>query len=392
MKKIILILLFLLVACSSNKTNDINNTQLEKVGTKFVYENGKCLRDNLLVEYKTFNRNDNIVITDEDEEFYYINDNNLVLSIRKKFVRTENEEPFKQYNGYTKSGTHLFSDVELEDAVRTFSLNDEIEVIDSFADVLYVKYENEYGYMSSGSVSSSKIQEYVAPVAPVPSDSGSSKSKDDDGPSSSPAPSPAPEPSGPAETSGESDISIDDLAYTHHNNRVIPLTSGNIDAIVLADNTISYITKLSRNDVVFVIGEANDYYEILINGYKARIQTKYVRLDSEKAYESFDAYSESGTVLYEDFDCNKRITSLGINENIKIIDEVDGMYVVKLEDGTEAYTLKTNVSKEKIYIAPKVEVPSVDDSSGGKSDDDDGPSPAPAPSPAPEPEWTDEEL
>lgn len=419
MKKFLIFLIVLLCLSCVNLLAEENVPELEyektmsELSDKFTYRTAYILRNDVLAEYKPLNRGEEILILDQDDSFYYIEWNYLNLAIDKNRVRTENEEQFVGYEGYTRDGSGAYSDLDLEEKINTFKLNDKVKVIDSFLGVLLVEYENgKTGYMSPSSVSKTEYSAQTYSQTPsVETDTGSdyyyhSNDDDDDGgtdPAPAPAPAPAPDP-GPQPSSGDGeDIS---LAYFDDGYETVFINdSGFVKAKVLIDNTITYIARFQRGDIVKVLGEEGDFAILLINGRKGKVEKKYIRYDSEKQYESWNGYAISSSCIYKDFDMNEILKLNSANDSIKVIDEVDGMYVVELSDGSIGYMKKSSVSKEEVstYAAPESS-PVPADTSGGSYDHDDGdsdsspapdPAPAPAPSPEPapsEPEWTDPVL
>ena len=398
MKILITILtLFMLCACT-NEVKDVDskdNNIINELSPKFIYETGICLKDNTLVEYSSLDRDKQIHIVDEDDVYYYFDNNNLVLAIDKRYVRRLDEEAFVVYTGYTRNGSKLYSDLDLSEDIKKFALNNEVKVIDEFAGVLYVQYEDTFGYMSKSQVSSKKISTYVVPkpstqnnnndTTPDYSGGGSSGGSD----SSSPTPA---EPT-PAPSSGDGE----DITLSYYGDtRIVLLSDSGIDGKVLADNIKTYITKLNRGDIVKVLDSDEEYCKILIDGRCGKIKKTYIRLDSEKAYEAWDGYTKSNIRIYNDSGLIKRCK---LNERLHIVDEIDGKYVVELEDGSFAYVDTDDVSKteNKVYVAPK---PSTQDNSdttpdysGGGSSNSGSDSSTPTPSePTPEVEWTPEVL
>lgn len=390
-KNIILICLLILVlsGCSnSNKLQTEANKTIQKIVNKFNYETGKCLATGVNIEYSSLNRGDEVTIVGEDEKFYFIDVNNLILGVKKDYIRTSKEEEFEEYEGYTRSGAGLYSDIDLDDKIKTFSLNDNVKVIDKFKDILIIDNDESIAYMDENSVSDSKIRIYRPPVVTpdsVPSYDGSSSGG---GSSSSGGGEEAP----PQSTSGDGeDIQ---LAYHPGKNSVLLLTANDVYCgKVLIDNTITFITSLNRNDTVYILDEEEGIYSILIEGRIGKVDKKYIRKDSEVDYEAWTAYTRNGTHLYDDCNLDNSIMSFSVNDTVKVIEEIDSIYVVELENGQIGYMNKSNLSEDKIkiYIAPRVEEPIVpsggDSSSGGGSSSSGG-----GDIPASTPEWTEPVL
>lgn len=362
-------------------SNQNSNKEINKLTPKFEYELGKCLKDNTTIEYKTLNRGDNISIINEDDKYFYFDYNGMTLSILKDYVRTENDEPFEEYTGYTRSGSKFYSNKNLDESIHTFSLNDNVKVIDEVLDILIVEYDGQFGYMNSSQVSKKKISTYVAPKVKEEEhyessgggSSGGSSSGGDSGGGGSSAPTPSYNQDG-------DDMSLAYQGGGYHNHFLD--TVQKINGTIKIDGTITYLSRTNRNDTVYVLSEDDNEYTILINGYSGKINKAYVRMDDEEAYQGFDGYTSGGAVAYKDFEKTKKHESFSTNEIVHIIDEVDNMYVISDDEGNEYYISKSVISKNKIYIAPKPKVeekPQETYSGGGGSSGGEGSTPAPAP-------------
>ena len=387
-KIVILLLLLLLLLCScTGKDKFVEDKSINKLTKKFSYTNGVCLRDNAMIKFSSFNRGDNVTIIDEDDDYYFVKKGSLTLKIKKDFIRTELDEPFVGYHAYTRGGSYLYSDVNGSDAIDTFSLNDEIEVIDEFGGMLYIEANGIRGYMYPSQISKTFIPVYIAPKPQYEEsyDTGGSAGGGGGGESSpSPAPSPTPIP----QQSGDGeDISI----YIIPKYKTYCMAYSNeLAGTILMDNTESYLSTVNRNENVYILSETEEEYIVLINGYQGKINKKYVRKENEEAYKKFEGYTLSGASLYSDYEMNNIILIFGINETVTIIDEVDDVYVIELDDGSIGYMKKSNISKDRIYIAPRVETPVEEPiydtpSDGGGGGGESSPSPSPAPA---QEEWT----
>lgn len=396
MKKILIILL-VLILCSCSKKEIVKQQTISELTNKFTYTNGVCLRDDVDILFSSLNRGDKVTIIDENDDFYFISNGSLVLKVQKKYIRTELDNPFEEYRAYTRAGSHLYSEINGNDIIETFSLNKEVMVIDEFDGMLLVELNGVKGYMYPSQTSRSLIPIYVAPTLPESNESyetsgSSSGGGDSGGGGGSPDPVPAPPVIPESHGDGE-DISI----YNIPKHKVYYMAYSNkLNGTVLMDNTKVYLSTINRNEEVNILSETDDKYIILIDGYQGTIEKKYVRKENEAKYEPFNGYTVSGASIYFDFEMNKIISIFGINETVKIIDEVDGVYIVELDNGDIGYMKKSNISKDKIYIAPRVEAPveepvyDTPSSGGGSSNNDEGggsPEPTPAPS-----EWTPEAL
>ena len=389
---LIIIATALLTACVNQNTSSLSiepTKTISEVGKKFDYQTGKCLIDDALVSFNTLNRDDIVSIVDEDEDFYYIDCYGLVLSVKKAYIRKDSEAPFEEYNVYTKKGAVMYSDLDFTNKMNSFSLNNVVKVIDSFMGVLLVEYEGQIGYMYPSQTSKTKISTYT-PKATTPStttnnDSGSSSSSSSSSGSSGGSNTPAP-------TNGDGE----DITLALKNEEYITVLLGN-ETIekgkVLPNDTPIYITRLNRGDVVYVLENNDNILTILISGHKATLNKKYVRMDDEEAFATFEVFTQKGAIVYSDYSLKKALKSFKLNEKVEVIDECEDRYVVKLEDGTIGYMKKANTSKTQIkvntYSKPNTDSNS---SNNGSSSNNNGGSSSSGGSSSPsssESEWTD---
>lgn len=381
MKKIIIVIVFILsFAGCSNKTSYLIEApkRIEVLTTKFEYETGKCLANGVMAEYLTIDRGETIIIINEDDYFYYANINNLILAIDKEYIRTEKEEEFEEYYGYTKENSSLYSDLYLNNRIKNFSLNDKVKVIDEFADVLLVECEGVQGYMLPTQVKDSKFVYATY----------DEEERIRDNSSGSYTPSSPSEPHEPFNPQGQDGEDIQ-LAYNKRNIKNVNLTyEQSIKAKVLADETKAYIVKYQRDDVVYIVNETIENYEILVNGRIGRINKQYIRKDSEKEYTSWTAYTMPQAELYDDIACREVVDTYASNNEVKVLDEIDDIYVIELADGKIGYMKDYDISESRIIIYTNSE--DTDDIST-PSHISDGNS-KPSSQPVEEPEWTEPVL
>lgn len=368
MKRILILFIsLLLVACSTSEKNYEIPLIVNDIEEKFDYTTGKCLIGDVPVKYLSFDRGQEVSIAKEDDNYYYVDYYDLLLAVEKDYIRTANEEEFKEYTAYTRAGASLYSDTDLSTIIKYFSLNDTVRVIDSFAGLLLVQTDNETGYMLISSTSKEKISTYVAPRNNSSDSSGGTYTPPSSGGGSS-------TPSAPTPSSGDGeDISI----YTNIPNTTVSYLAyeNTLKGKILKDDTDAYITFMNRDDVVYVLNEENDILTILIDGLKASVERKYVRMDNEKGFDSINVYTRANSVIYGDYLLRNKIKTCSLNEIIKVIDEFEGRYIVELDDGSIGYILKYDTSLEEIKIAaPRSSTPTNDNNGGGSSSGDSTPS------------------
>ena len=387
----LLILLILLTVCGCSIDNGVFIIPKTKsaLPQKYSYVNGKCITNNVKVEYKKLKRNSLINIINEDDDYFYFNDNNVVLAVDKKYVRINGELKINEYVAYTSKNSVLYSDCEFSEELSTFGINDEVLVIDNFANIYYVQTkDNVFGYMKQGSISRNKYSTRKIEIETNPDTNKSSQNKESH--SSSGGQDPTPPPQQPTSGDGE------DIQLSYHEEARISLllNSNEKTGYVLADGTRAYITFLNRNDVVYVEQVGEQYYSILINGYRCIVDKKYVRLDSEDGYACWEGFTYN-SFAYEEVDCINSIRKFETNDKVKIIDEIDNIYIVELSDSEIGYIKKNSVSVEKIVrkVEEHIETNSNNDSQNNNQSGQGGHSssqtqPTPVPEQTDDAEWT----
>lgn len=378
---IVLACLALLSGCSSNNSNDYETVKtVRELNDKFSYETATVLKNDCLVQFTTFDRGYEVTIVDEDDRFYYVNEDNLILAVLKDSVRTEKDEAFTQYNAYTKSGVGLYSDKGLTNKIKTFDLNDTVKVLDRFDDVVLVEVDGSVGYMAYKSTGVDKFSTYKPSTTTTPSstpsssgnggynDSYNDNSNGSGGNDGEDIPStPTPTPSG---NDGE------DITLAVDFNITLLSNSTSYKGVIREDDTPAYITIFNRGDKACVTNYGDKISEVVFTGRLCTVETMYIRLDSQEAYSSWSGYAKSNSKVYYDYDLTDRIQTFDMNDKITIVDEVGDRYVVELLDGTIGYMAKTSVSESKIVVSTPTPKPVETPTPSQPSYD---PSPAPGP-------------
>lgn len=376
MKKIVLVLfaLLILVGCASKEKINIDKPQtLNKVTDKFTYETGKCIVSDAYASYVTFNRGEQIDIVNDDGDFYYVDYNGVLLAIDSNYIRTQNDPVFEEYTGYTKKKAKLYSDANCEEEIKSFKLNDEVKVIDKFLDVAIVEVDGEVCYMNVDNISKSKIKEYV-----VEKQETTSQNNTTGGGNNNPSLE-------PQDNDGES-IDISELAY-YSSSKTIKLDTNNvIKARVIVDGTVAYIASYKRDDVVYIYGQEDDNYIVLVDGRFGKIEKKFIRKDCEEySYDNWKAYVNGSSIAYGEYQKKNVVAKYKTNDRVEVIDEFDKIAIIRLEDGSIGYMNLSDLSKKEIKkVEPKpVEIQNTTPSGGGGNNN---------PPTEPEQEWSEEHM
>ena len=158
---------------------------------------GIVLADKIVVYLSVLQRGDAVNVVEENDDICVILIQGRKAKIEKDYIRLDSEEKYESWIGYTYGSSPVYYDYEMNNRIKRFDINDEVEVIDKIKDVCVVQLEDGLiGYMDESNISEEEI--YIAPKkveveVPAASDGGgSSHSHHDDGGGS---PAPAPEPS-----------------------------------------------------------------------------------------------------------------------------------------------------------------------------------------------------
>ena len=156
--------------------------------------------DGVLVVGPTMQRGDTLTnVVDATEltgayagGYYRAMFNGQTVYIAKDAVRTSEETAPEQWTGYATADAIIYAKPDFSgDNILTLQFNEEVTVLDSFADKLFVRNADGFeGYMPADKISRERNPEPQR-VAPTTSSSSSSAKKPSSGSSSSKAPSPS---------------------------------------------------------------------------------------------------------------------------------------------------------------------------------------------------------
>ena len=124
------------------------NTNTNAFGTKAVV---KCDKAPLLAALYDYGDTVQVLATDGSECALLAN--GLAGEDQKRFFRFEDEAPYESWTGYAVSKAGFWKNVRLIGTpVKTLSANEEVTVLNEFAESYLVNYKGELGYMDKGQV------------------------------------------------------------------------------------------------------------------------------------------------------------------------------------------------------------------------------------------------
>ena len=419
--------------------------------------------DNVLIPGPDVQRGDeieNVVPASEltgvyADAYYRATLNGQTVYVAKSAVRTSDEAAPEQWVGYAAQDAIIFAkpDFSGED-ILTLQLNEEVTVLDAFGDKLFVRNADGYeGYMPADKVMREKVVE-EQPVASAgtssskksgssgsssssnsgSSSSGSSGSSSGGSSGSSGSGSSGSGSSGGGSDSGSSGSTDGDnmgmpaslsleaaaasvfgvgVAYADEPAESLEVEDSEhsgLTAVVLADDTATYLGLLNRGDAVTVkvdelygftdralvegsalavadsvsavdssdasdaddqasssvdfsqladdekdmLGETEDLCTVVLNGQETTMPEKLLRLEDELPYEQWTGYAAEGAVLYSDYLLSAGATPLEVNAPLAVVDEVGTTLVVQMESGVLCID-SALVGREPVEVVEEVD-------------------------------------
>lgn len=122
-----------------------------------------------------------------------------------------------------------------------------------------------------------------------------------------------------------------------------------------------------RGTQIAVLGEEGDYYRAQLNDTQFLVEKRMVRFSTEAAPAEKAQYSNGTHQVYDSaFFDGKVIATLSLNDEVTVIDEFNGVSVVRLGN-VIGYLPAGNLSSYQIGYTPKIEMPQapMQESSGG---------------------------
>lgn len=292
----------------------------------------------------TAKQGDVLEITGEEGDYYTVNYNGETVLIYKKMVQLANEEAFKEWNGYAQKGAKLNESPYMTGKdVKTLGRNDSVTVKADLGDTLLVEAGGKTGYMHLRDVSKTKLKSSSGGSSSGGSSSGGSSSTGNDG----------------------DDIQLSNRGILG-NSGIVRLTSTSkypTEGTVLAEGAELYYCIMNSNLGITVIEASQEnkgMSSILYESFVGLVDTNLIRLDSDKAFETWTGYAKNGATAYENYRQLGEIKELSKNTEISVVDQVGNLYLVKIAN-KEYFMTGDMISKTKIKSS------SGGSSSGGSS-------------------------
>lgn len=289
--------------------------------------------------YRTFAAGTQLKVIGQFKTHYVVQQEDVDLLVHKEMLRMESAEAFESWNGYSKSGTEVFDNPYMRgEPIANLKLNTQVTVLESNGGWAYIEWEEGKGYVKADMLSKWRISSSGGSG----NGSGGSGGRNNDG---------TDVPIGSltaAEDAFQPKIQLLGAYYGPEMEK--DFESGM--ATVLADKTEGYICLLVRSDEVKVTACDDNTATIWLGeDLFAQIPRFLVRLEGDADYESWTGYSRWNGMIYEEYRMDTEKGKLSTNNQVTVLDEVNGCYVVEYE-GQIGYMEPSRVSEKKIVSNP----------------------------------------
>lgn len=272
----------------------------------------------------TLNRDDVVELVGQfDEDHYIVKAQDKYGLVEKCLLRTAEQEAYQSWTGYAFGGTAIYDNLRLQgEAKNTLTLNQTVEVLEDLGFCYLVRYQEELGFMRSGTLNKTFIQY-----------NGGGNSGGADG--------------------GDIELQAPWLGMLAAVPQEGAVTG---EATVLADGTELVLCFLNWGEVVQVVAEEGfaepweGFLTVYMDGLYAYVPAGFVRQTGEEAYAAWDGYANFNAAVYDNFYLlGDAVSKPGVNTVIHVVEELETCYMVQL-NGETGYIAKNLVSVNKINI------------------------------------------
>lgn len=349
-------------------------TEQTPVAPKFVQATVKP--NGLFVVYKTLQRGDVLTNVQEASELNsaYVNDyyratlNDKTIYIKKDSVRLSNETVPEEWTGYADENAIIYKKSDFTgEEILSLLLNEEVTVLDSFGDLLYVRNADGFeGYVPVDKIMHEKKEEEQSDAASSANNNsysysgnyyGGSGSSNAGGGGGSAGGGSAPS-IPPSSGSGNSGSQTPPEGSADGDEMVMPASfhwgepttaeyayadeSSKLTATVLLSDVPAYFGILDRGDKVEI--KVDDLFDfngkekqdnmctVRFHNKECELPEELFRLDSEPAYQPWIGYAAAGSVLYQDYTLTTVFRNLETNTELTIIDSIGSILIVESDE------------------------------------------------------------
>lgn len=383
MKKIFAILLslamiFSLAACGQKEQEVVfNEPVIEEVEPIVEYLKGTARVSGVKVFWKEADRGTKLTVIGEEDDYYRAQMEDTQFLVDKRFVRLSTETVPQEKTRYCMGIHDLYDSAFLDGAeLIRMALNDEVTVLDEYNGVSYARFGDVCGYISSSYLSDNKYVYVPKPEVPQPEQSTSSGGGGHSGGGWSGGGSGGGGGGGSSEPQDGGEI---ELAVTYPlfgktlaemlGNGFITIAKAEEGkaATVFSDHIKLFLDVTTEGKELQVVEAGEETATIFVNGQEGTIPRWAVIMDGDDDFEEWTGYAVGGAKVFANYDFTGNVTSLKMNDEVRVLYQIDeDTYLVQSGD-VIGYMLNTNVKTGKIvYIpTPKVEAEETPTFSGG---------------------------
>ena len=311
-------------------------TPTEPAPSEPVWVAGKAKANYVEAVYDTLARGTEVSVTGKFAHYYVISAEPYDLLVDERCIRLETEDAFESYVAYSRYNRPVFDSVYMRnEPVTRLTTNVKLTVLEAKDNWALVEWADGKGYMKAEDISKS----WIAPKS-------SSDSSESGG-------------AGPADGT---DVDVNFLSTTEHQNELMLLGSyygpkmeeKAAKGIVIADNTEAYITVFGFGEDVKVVASDDQNCTIYLgDGVTVQIPRYLVRLEDDPIDEIFTGFSASGAVVFKDYQGRTEHTQLKFNNEVQVLYKLPALgyegeeiYVVVV-DGETMYMHVRTISQTK---------------------------------------------
>ena len=332
---ILLLLALCLTACGKEPPEETFLAEMEGTVTVPATEEALPRLETAVAEVNgvpviltTLSRGDRVDVVEVFDETHYV----VKLAagyglVEKALVRLESIPAFESWTGYAYSGGVVYDNYRLAgEPVKKFAANAGVEVLEDLGWCLLVRYDGAEGYMKPESLAKYPAQAPEESPAPVgPEQSGNEDSTGQDG--------------------GEIALQFSGKAALLS---TFTPQQGNVTgtAKVLADGTEVVLAFFDRGESLSVLagGPEEGYYQVLLNGFSAKVSDAYIRMETEPEYTAWEGRSRGIVSLYDNFwMLGSPSDKINGGAAIRVLFELEHCYLVEAE-GVTGYLARNAVA------------------------------------------------
>ncbi|MBQ3193149.1 MAG: serine/threonine protein kinase [Oscillospiraceae bacterium] len=283
--------------------------------------------------YRTLDAGTEVNVIGRYKDYFVIEGDDLDLLVYQDYIRTAKDEKFQWWDGYSQKDTGVYKNVKLEgDPFAILEKNTKVRVLEGKGSWVQIEWDGGTGFVSVDNVSQWYITSFGSGAGAVGGGGG-----------------------------GSGGVNAGDIAATEMGAQLFLLgeyygprqesnfkaSQGKGKGTILADGTEAYITLLMYGDEVKVTEYTKTKATIWLEGdLYAQVSRKMLRLDEDKAYNTWDGNTAWDAVIYSEAQLRNVSQELSLNKVVTVVDELPGCYVVEFE-GKIGYMPKDKVSRMK---------------------------------------------